>query len=307
MDGFDLALLGVSFGSEPADNNWNPLCDLNNSGRVDGFDLAIFSTYFGQIRDSEPADKILAGSILPINKVNKTSSLRLAQLEDSANHSKEYITFHLSLSQASEALALAFDLVYNPELLQLVDIQDLSSTSQGGDTVSMYSADVHAGRIIMGYTLLNRSKLLPDVETNLYELRFRVIDSIRSGRIRFENVGLIDSDGVNQLPIVTYDATINATEGVPKITQLKQNYPNPFNPSTNIEFYLGDPQIVRLVIYNAKGEIVRTLVNESLSADTHILQWDGRDFKNQAVASGIYFYALFTDKANIVKKMLLLK
>jgi flagellar hook assembly protein FlgD len=65
---------------------------------------------------------------------------------------------------------------------------------------------------------------------------------------------------------------------------------------------------VTLEIYNIKGQLVKTLVNEVLPAGEHSIIWDGRDSSGNRVSSGIYLYKLnVNDKTKAVKKCLLLK
>ena len=44
-----------------------------------------------------------------------------------------------------------------------------------------------------------------------------------------------------------------------------QNYPNPFNPQTNISFDVLKDEIVSIIIYDAIGREVETLLDEKLS------------------------------------------
>lgn len=50
VDGYDLILWGMAFGSDPSKANWNPLADLNGDGVVDGKDLAILASNFGKVQ-----------------------------------------------------------------------------------------------------------------------------------------------------------------------------------------------------------------------------------------------------------------
>lgn len=52
VDGFDLSLLGLSFGSVFGEVNYSFLADINNDKRVDGNDLAKLSSNFGKTADS---------------------------------------------------------------------------------------------------------------------------------------------------------------------------------------------------------------------------------------------------------------
>ena len=101
-------------------------------------------------------------------------------------------------------------------------------------------------------------------------------------------------------------------------------YPNPFIESTTLSFHMPAEfsEYTYIVLYNVKGQEVKTfisfpnqssppvdgyaLVNRGLG--TREVVWDGRDYNNQPVGSGIYFYKLVIDNKVIdIKKMLLMK
>ena len=92
------------------------------------------------------------------------------------------------------------------------------------------------------------------------------------------------------------------------VTALVQNFPNPFNPETNIRFDLGDDDSVTLMVYDAAGQMVRSLVaGEFMEAGAYSLIWDGRNTAGKMVSSGIYFYELRAGVFTSIKKMTLLK
>jgi len=94
---------------------------------------------------------------------------------------------------------------------------------------------------------------------------------------------------------------------IPIRTSLQGNYPNPFNPSTAIQYSLGEAGKVKISVYNIRGQLVRTLVNELKDAGHHSVVWNGDDSRDKTVSSGIYFYRMETKTGTFVKKMLLLK
>lgn len=93
----------------------------------------------------------------------------------------------------------------------------------------------------------------------------------------------------------------------PRKTYLAQNRPNPFNPATTIRFSLAEKGFVVLAVYDARGQLVRTLERGVLTPDVYSVMWDGTNSDGAPVSSGVYFYRLDTRGARQVRKMVLLK
>jgi len=100
---------------------------------------------------------------------------------------------------------------------------------------------------------------------------------------------------------------VNANDILPLNTEVHQNYPNPFNPVTTIRYSLVEEAKVSIIIFNVKGEKVRTLVNEYQEPQFYQTIWNGTDANNKKVASGVYFYKFLAGKHLEIKKMLLIK
>ncbi len=90
---------------------------------------------------------------------------------------------------------------------------------------------------------------------------------------------------------------------------LYDNYPNPFNPVTRIRFSIRQEAPVTLIIYNAAGQRVQTLIDgkEYKSGSVHEVIWNGTNTNGIPVASGMYFYRLTAGKETAIKKMLFLQ
>lgn len=93
----------------------------------------------------------------------------------------------------------------------------------------------------------------------------------------------------------------------PAMPFLSQNWPNPFNPSTKIRFGIGNPGFVQLRIYDARGALVRTLVDERLGEGAHEAVWNGNNSDGKSVSSGVYFCRMTSGEQSFTKKMILLR
>jgi subtilisin family serine protease len=111
----------------------------------------------------------------------------------------------------------------------------------------------------------------------------------------------VDLDGITE-----YSEAIIVEVASPEEFVLLQNYPNPFNPSTKIGFSIPVTSNVSIDIFNVVGERVASLVNSSLEAGYHSV-----DFDASSLSSGTYVYQLNAtgQEGTFVetKKMLLMK
>ena len=91
-------------------------------------------------------------------------------------------------------------------------------------------------------------------------------------------------------------------------SKLIGNYPNPFNPTTTISFRIPTESKIEIVVFNIKGQKVRSLTDRSYQAGIHQIKWNGKDLNNNAVSSGVYFYKFnVNNRTEDIRKCILLK
>ena len=88
---------------------------------------------------------------------------------------------------------------------------------------------------------------------------------------------------------------------------LYQNYPNPFNPITTLGYSTPEDDLVNITIYDLKGSIVKTLINNSQSAGYKTVKWNATNNRNEPVSAGLYIYTIQAGEFKQTKKMVLLK
>ncbi len=85
-------------------------------------------------------------------------------------------------------------------------------------------------------------------------------------------------------------------------------YPNPFNSSTTVRFSCTKEDELELVIYNVRGQRVKSVNNFESDKRECFFVWDSTDDNGIKVASGIYFVQTRANGTELRKaKMLLLK
>lgn len=62
-----------------------------------------------------------------------------------------------------------------------------------------------------------------------------------------------------------------------------------------------------LHIYSSLGQLVRTLIDEEKSAGARQIEWDGKNVRGHALASGVYYYRLQVGDFVNTRRMILLK
>jgi hypothetical protein len=199
--------------------------------------------------------------------------------------------------------------------VRIIDVSDPENPEQRGQAMAGYSGrSLHVAYPYLYYT--GRGLSVIDVsdpenpeEVGYYRLASPTgVDSrgeyiyLGTGAygfyvLRFEPVGMGGGGG--------------GSPWIPGVGSLGQNYPNPFNPETTIRFEVPGGENgrahVSLRVYDLRGRLVRTLVDEELLPGRHEVVWDGRDEEGRRVPSGLYLYRLGLGGRTVVRKMTVLR
>ena len=103
------------------------------------------------------------------------------------------------------------------------------------------------------------------------------------------------------------DVPMPAQKSGPSHYYLYPNTPNPFNMTTSIQFDLPLAGSMTLDIFDARGRLVRKLLDGHFEAGSHRIQWDGKSNSGQNAVSGIYICCLRAGGSKTSQKLTLLK
>lgn len=104
----------------------------------------------------------------------------------------------------------------------------------------------------------------------------------------------------NFMTLLTSVSRLNSE--IPNKYNLYQNYPNPFNPVTNITYYLPKAGDVQIILFDALGNEIKSLVDDYYTVGKYNVEIS---MKN--LPSGTYIYRLLTENYSKSKKMVFLK
>ena len=104
---------------------------------------------------------------------------------------------------------------------------------------------------------------------------------------------------------VSYDALTSSStiKVLPAEFALHAAYPNPFNPSTTISFDMPEAGKVSLSVYDLRGALIGTLLNESKVAGSYQYKWT----PTGELASGMYLFELKTKNKTRHQKITYIK
>jgi len=94
---------------------------------------------------------------------------------------------------------------------------------------------------------------------------------------------------------------------IPSRFDVSANYPNPFNPETAFEIQLPRDSRVRVVIYDLRGQRIRTVTDAEHKAGIHRVVWDGRNDAGRSVPSGVYSAQIWLGGQAFSRKLTLAK
>ena len=208
--------------------------------------------------------------------------------------------FGIDLSKASHA-ALTFWTRYFLEINR--DFGYIEVSNDGGLSWNKIGSAINGVSSFWKQQTVSLSNFCGAGNTDV-RIRFRMTSDNNQGP-PFQGWFIDDVQIVEGLDVTAVSREANIV--IPDKYTLYQNFPNPFNPTTTIQFDLPSPGNVALKIYNIRGELVRTLIQEQLNFGAHRVAWDGSDDHGRLQSSGVYFYKLETKDFNAVRKLVLIK
>jgi len=122
-----------------------------------------------------------------------------------------------------------------------------------------------------------------------------------------ENLDLDGSCMMHGPVMVLFNPTGPGVPPIPVKPGLNSIYPNPFNPSATIKYGVPASEEVELIIYNLKGQAVRTLIKETKYSGTYNVIWNGKDNHGRQVSSGMYIIKMKVGKQSWNSKLILSK
>ena len=111
-------------------------------------------------------------------------------------------------------------------------------------------------------------------------------------------------------PGIHYEVSFEGGYGYEDVIPADHNllcYPNPFNPELTISFNLKETRLVKLDVYNIRGQKVKSLVAETFRPDDYNIVWKGDDNAGNKVSSGVYYIRLQVGEKTVNRKVILMK
>ena len=197
---------------------------------------------------------------------------------------------NLTIESSKDVHGIQFDLKYDPSEL----VFNGATSLLDGFTFE-YKNDSDVGKVRGLMFSMQGTKINMDNITEVIEFDFQ-----GQGTVSFDEVILAGTQGqrIDDVTFTSFD--VNTT---PQATELKASYPNPFNPSTTINYDLAADGDVSIVIYDALGREVTTLLDGAQVAGTnHQITWNASE-----QASGAYFLRMTSGNYTNTQKLMLVK
>ncbi len=88
---------------------------------------------------------------------------------------------------------------------------------------------------------------------------------------------------------ITIQVSVSNEDELAPVLDRISVYPNPFRSNLSFEINTKQTGLVKVEIFNLKGQLVRSISQHSTPGET-LVNWDAKDNKGKAVESGVYLY-----------------
>jgi hypothetical protein len=159
-------------------------------------------------------------------------------------------------------------------------------------------------RSLVGYRIYRNNVAIGEV-SDLSRLFYRDHVSV-SDTLTYYVVALygsVESAPSNEVTVIVQGVANEDELQTPMLPELSIA-PNPFTDIAVVQYQLKESAQVQLRIYNLKGQLVRSLEDDTLAKGEHITAWEGCDNNGRHVGAGIYFLrTMVDDKQLCIRKL----
>jgi uncharacterized protein (DUF362 family) len=306
----DLTFFSSAFRTSPGEPGYEPEFDIgpthNMSPKdipttdnvIDFEDLVIFAINFAAVSPSLKIAPIFADQ-----DVSGPLALSLVMPPGELEMGKEFEVKVLLRNNPGTVKSIHFVLPYDPSQLEFIRV-DRSDGLKGAPCPVFFDGRDTDRQVDVSLALLG-GKTTIGGSGEIASITFKLLEK-RDLSLSFSLIDLRDGENC-KLSAGQEDAEYEGVSQSPSAYGLSQNYPNPYNPHTQIAYQLPQEGLVSLKIYNIKGELVRTLIEEYKPAGYHTVTWDGKNEDGMEVSSGVYFYRMVSGDFSSTKKMVMIK
>lgn len=235
---------------------------------------------------------------MPAVAVEKSSMIATLELGNFQLVQQRAVEVPIQLEQGNSISSAEIDLQFDPKKFDLISV---TATELSKEFLLSYNAENGCLKIAMaGARPITGSG-------SLVKIQFK---AKHADEMNWRNGLKLSQAWLNDQPIQIHLATnITKHPTLPKRLELSPNYPNPFNQETI--FQISIPEMrdnkILLVIYNLRGQAVRTLMEGNYAAGSYTIVWDGTDESGISVTSGEYFCIVKAAGESFVRKVVLLR
>ncbi|MDI6780701.1 MAG: carboxypeptidase regulatory-like domain-containing protein [bacterium] len=318
VNSYDLLVLRNAFGSMKGASNWNPMADFRPDGYINAYDLLTLRHNFGKIQMSAPMmlSKEQPTPLPSSGHVSMSASLCIEPqyINPTIN---SIFTVNVRVADVKDMAAAELHLVFNPDILEVVDadldtsgIQISPGNFPAGAGIIKNQTDNQTGRI--NFT----SYLLSNVVSGtgvLASISFRA-KAVGTCGVSFDfntlenrETKVLNSSGAINITANEANLAVSLTTPTDRFINVKA-YPNPLivgtTPLDEITLDgLPNTGMVDVKIYNIAGEMV---LDKTVPAVGN-WKWNAKNNDNELVASGIYIYLMTNEKDRAVGKIAVIR
>jgi hypothetical protein len=288
----DFSLFVGYYGSSAGDADFDFLYDLDGDGMIGLGDFSIFAGNYGTSVGSAKG--------MPGTGENHPAAFLSMERMDRSEEASGEVKWAVCLNGVRELKGYSFKVRYDPGRFDFRGAKRAGEVfhDNRGRLWPLLVGSPAPGEIVIADVVWGNELAEGGV---LVELCFK--DKRAAEDVRFTLAEGMFMDVEGELHTLRSAETVS----LPHEVVLLQNFPNPFNASTVIRIQLPEASEVTLIIRNATGQMVRTLVDERKEAGRYVVVWDSVNDAGKQVAAGVYLYELKAGDFVKVRKMALIR